>query len=111
MTTNDTMRSARLVGSAAGVVHDGAQVVEWFGEADLYVLDPPLRGYRTIVASTLAHAPRVAASGGAEYGVETFLWGVTGEDLQRGWDADELPGSGWGNTVVDALADAGYALV
>jgi hypothetical protein len=107
---NDTLGSARFVGSAVGVVHDGPQVVEWLGEAGLYVLDPPLRGYRTIVASTLARAPRIAAAGGVEYGVETFLWGVTGEDLQRGSDADELPGSGWGNTLADALAEAGYAL-
>ena len=107
---NDIMGSARFVGSAAGVVHDGQQVVEWFGDAGLYVLDPPLRGYRTVVASTLERAPRIAASGGAEYGVETFLWGVTGEDLQRGFDADELPGSGWGNTLADALAEAGYTL-
>ena len=69
------------------------------------------RPYRsTVVASTLERAPRIAASGGAEYGVETFLWGVTGEDLQRGFDADELPGSGWGNTLADALAEAGYTL-
>lgn len=107
---NDTMGSARFVGPAAGVVHDGQQVVEWFGDAGLYVLDPPLRGYRTVVASTLERAPRIAASGGAEYGVETFLWGVTGEDFQRGFDADELPGSGWGNTLADALAEAGYTL-
>lgn len=109
--TMNTLGSARFVGPAAGLVHDGRQVVEWFGEAGLYVLDPPLHGYRTIVASTLDHAPRIAARGGAEYGVETFLWGVTGEDLQRGEEADELPGSGWGNTLADALAEAGYALV
>lgn len=56
-------------------------------------------------------APRVAARGGAEYGVETFLWGVTGEDLRRGEEADELSGSGWGNTLADALTEVGYALV
>ncbi|ORB76892.1 hypothetical protein, partial [Mycobacterium timonense] len=64
----NTLGSARFVGPAAGFVHDGRQVVEWLGEAGLYVLDPPLHGYRTIVASTLDHAPRIAACGGTEYG-------------------------------------------
>lgn len=56
-------------------------------------------------------APRIAARGGAEYGVETFLCGVTGEDLRRGEEAVELSGSGWGNTLADALTEVGYALV
>lgn len=108
---SDTRGSARFVGPAAGVVHDGHRVVEWFGDAGLYVLDPPLRGYGTVVASALDRAPRIAATGGPEYGVETFLWGVTGGDLHRGFDAEELPGSGWGNTLADALAEAGYTLI
>ncbi len=107
--TNAITAQARLVGSAVGMVHDGEHVVEWQGEANLYHLDPPLRGFTVVVASTLPSAPRVAAAGGIERGVETFLLGVVGEDLQL--DSDELPGSGWGNTLVDAFAEAGYTLV
>lgn len=106
----DILGSARFIGPAAGVVYDGQQVVEWIGDAGLYVLDPPLRGYHAVVAFTLAHAPRIATRGGAEYGVETYLWGVTGEDRRRDLDGDELPGSGWGNTLAAAFAEAGYAL-
>ncbi|MBJ7321366.1 MAG: hypothetical protein JHC70_03375 [Rhodococcus sp.] len=109
MTVNTITAQARFVGSAVGVVRDGECVVEWQGEANLYHLDPPLRGFTVVVASTLASAPRVAAAGGIERGVETFLLGVVGEDLQL--DSDELPGSGWGNTLADAFAEAGYTLV
>lgn len=101
---------ARFVGSAHGVVHQGCDVVQWPGEARLYHLVPPLRGYTTVVASTLPNAVHVAARGGVERGIETFLWGVRGEDLQVDFDI-ELPGSGWGNTLVDALAEAGYVPV
>lgn len=102
---------ARMVGSAHGVVHEGDRVVTWFGQADLYHLDPPLCGYTVVVASTLPTAPPIAARGREERGVETFLFGVTGEDLQCDRAEGELPGSGWGNTVGDALAEAGYRLV
>ncbi|SUA31663.1 Uncharacterised protein [Mycolicibacterium fortuitum] len=102
---------ARLAGSAVGVVHEGDSIVTWFGQADLYVLDPPLRGYTVVVASTLPNAPRVSARGGQERGVETFLLGVTGEDMQCDPYQEELPGSGWGNTASEALAEAGYQLV
>jgi hypothetical protein len=111
MMVNVTTAQARFIGSAEGVVHEGNQVIEWFGDANLYQLDPPLRGYTVVVASTMPDAPRLSAAGRTERGVETFLWGVLGEDLQRDPDAEELPGSGWGNTLADAFDEAGYTLV
>jgi hypothetical protein len=107
MTT--TTGTARYVGSGHDVVHEGARVVKWFGDAALYHVDPPLAGYTVVVASRLERAPRIAANGRPEFGVETFLFGVTDEDLQR--SEDELPGSGWGNDVADAFAEAGYTVL
>jgi len=98
---------ARLRGSAMGIVHDGDRIVDWTGKADLYELDPPLNGHHLVVASTVDHVPAVQ-SRGTVWGIETFLFGVSGADLQANWD--ELPGSAWGSTAVDALAGAGYQI-
>jgi hypothetical protein len=106
-----TAATARFVGSGIGMVHDGDDVAVWFGDADLYHLNPPLRGYTVVVVSTIADAPRVRARGGVERGIESFIYGVTGEDLQIDPEHDELPGSAWGSTAAQALAEAGYALV
>lgn len=43
--------------------------------------------------------------------VSKRLLGVTGEDMQCDPYQEELPGSGWGNTASEALAEAGYQLV
>lgn len=108
MSITTTPGVARFVGSAAGVVRKGGTIVEWLGEAQLYHLSPPLKGYSVVVASTVADAPRLSLGGnGFEVGMETFLLGVIGEDLRLA-DRDELPGSGWGNSPVAALAEAGY---
>jgi hypothetical protein len=110
VTTIATQGTARLVGSAEhGVVRNGVTPVAWNGHAHLYELTPPLRGFSTVVASTLDDAPRIAAGGGVQRGVETFLLAVT-DGLQLA-DADELPGSGWGNTAEAAFAEAGYRIV
>lgn len=110
MTATTTQGTARLVGSAAhGVVRDGVTPVAWNGHAHLYEVTPPLRGFSNVVASTLDNAPRIAARGGVQHGVETFLWAVT-DGLQLA-AADELPGSGWGNTAEEAFAQAGYSIV
>ncbi len=98
---------ARLVGSARGLAHDGDRVVDWTGNADLYELDPPLNGHALAVASTVDHVPAVKARG-TVWGVETYLFGVTGTDLQVDWE--ELPGSAWGATAEEALAGAGYQM-
>lgn len=98
---------ARLVGSAKGIVHDGDRVVDWTGHADLYEVDPPLNGHRIVVASTVDHVPSVR-SRGTEWNIETFLYGVSGADLQANWD--ELPGSAWGADVREAFGNAGYRL-
>ena len=101
---------ARFVGSAAGVVHEGDRVINWMGEAELFHLSPPLNGFSTVVASTVAHAVSVRADGGVDVGGETFLFGLTGEGLQIDPEWSELPGSAWGATAATALADAGYRL-
>jgi hypothetical protein len=94
---------ARYLGPATGV-RDGDRLVDWTGTAVLYQLEPPLNGYGTVVASTVDRVPAVK-SRGTQWNVETFLFGV-GEDSQVDWD--ELPGSAWGATSVEALHGAGY---
>lgn len=96
---------ARLIGSAKGITHEGDRVVSWMGQADLYELAPPLNGYTMAVASTVDRVPAVQARG-TEWNIETFLFGVTGERLEVDWD--ELPGSAWGATAIEALRAAGY---
>ena len=89
------------------------QCEAWLAEAGLAIeMSGGARGYR----ATLVGAPDIqiqylsaGAIAGALDAGEVHM-GVTGEDLQRGFDADELPGSGWGNTLADALAEAGYTL-
>lgn len=98
---------ARLLGSAQHVVHDGDRAVDWTGKAELYQLDPPLNGFDVVVASTVDHVPAVK-SRGTEWGIETYLFGVRGDDLQVDWD--ELPGSAWGADARAAFGNAGYRL-
>lgn len=111
-TTATATGTARFVGTGIGVVHEGDRVVEWFGDARLFQLDPPLRGYSVVVASTLPDGRRLTARGnGVEVGVETLMFGVTQEDLQIDPEWTDLPGGGWGSTPEEALAEAGYRFV
>lgn len=111
MDTTARTGTARYAGSGVGFVHDGDDAAVWFGDADLYHLDPPLRGYAVVVVSTIPDAPHLSARGATLRGVESFIYGVLGEDLQIDPEHDELPGSAWGSTAVQALAEAGYRVV
>lgn len=102
-----TTGTARSLGDAHGQVTNEQGFVDWIGEAVLYELDPPLHGFQKVVASTVHDAPRFASSG-AQYGVETMLFGVTEDNVQTG---EELPYGGWGDTADQALAEAGYRIV
>jgi hypothetical protein len=124
--------TAQFIRSADDAVRDGDTPIEWYGEVGVYRLDPPLNGYEWVVASTIPNAPHVTSRGTVEHGVETFIYGVIPteailmdfkggsefsrlEEDARGsflrMNDDELPGSGWGNTVEDAFAEAGYRIV
>lgn len=102
--------TATPLGDAHGKVTDVQGFVDWLGDAVLYAMEPPLCGFPRVVASTMPDAPRVRFSGGVEYGVETFLYGVSNDNIIAE-DREELPGSGWGNTAQQALAEAGYRIV
>lgn len=107
MSTSTITGTARLVGSAQGAVHDGDAVVDWTGEASLVHLEPALGGYSVVAVSTV-EVPRIRFDGSREFGVETLIFGVRGEDLQIDWS--DLPGGGFNTTAAEALAEAGYAL-
>lgn len=108
-TTAPALGTARCVGSAKGVVHDGDAVVDWTGEATLMRVEPALHGYTVVAVSTARQVPRIRFDGSREVGVETLIFGVHGEDLQIDWS--ELPGGGFNTTAAEALAEAGYTLV
>jgi len=106
MTASTTPGTASLVGKVEGTLYLGGQTpMEFHGEANLYFVQPPLRGHSLVVASTVASAVHLGVAG-RELGVETFLFGVIGDGSAL--HEDELPGSGWGNSVDDAFAQAGY---
>ncbi|MFV8176732.1 hypothetical protein [Mycolicibacterium peregrinum] len=98
---------ARHLGSARGLVHrkEDRTVVDFFGQADLYLLTPALRGYTTVVVSTndpgSGHHPT--------FGLETLIFGLEGEGLL--YEADDVGGGRGVANAADALADAGYAIV
>lgn len=106
MTTSTATGTARLVGKVEGTLYlGGDKPLEFHGAADLYFVQPPLRGHSLVVASTVPDAVHLGVDG-PQTGVETFLFGVIGDGSAL--HEDELPGSGWGNTVDDAFAEAGY---
>lgn len=110
MTSRTCTGRARHLGPADGLVHNKADntVRAWFGKADLYLLAPPLRGYTTVVVTTIENAPHIQASGAPTFGVETLIFGVEGEGLL--FDPDDV-GGGWGiATHAQALAEAGYRI-
>lgn len=110
MTARTGTGRARHLGPADGLVHnrDDNTVREWFGKADLYLLTPALRGYTTVVVTTIGNAPHIQASGAPAFGVETLIFGVEGESLL--FDSDDV-GGGWGiATHAQALAEAGYRI-
>ena len=98
--------TARVVGTAKGVVRAGDQLVDWTGEATLVKVTPPLAGYDTVAVSTAFHVPRIRFDGSVERGFETLIFGVRGDQI----DWADLPGGGFNTTVAEALAEAGYAL-
>jgi len=108
MSTSTITGTARFVGSAKGAVHDGDAVVDWTGEASLVHLEPALGGFSVVAVST-ADVPRIRFDGSREFGFETLIFGVRGEDLQVDWS--DLPGGGFNTSVAEALAQAGYALL
>lgn len=110
MTARTGTGRARHLGPADGLVHNRADntVREWFGKADLYLLNPALRGYTTVVVTTIGNAPHIQASGAPAFGVETLIFGVDGEGLL--FNPDDI-GGGWGiATHTQALAEAGYQI-
>ncbi len=109
MSTSTITGTARFVGSAKGAVHDGDAVVDWTGEASLIHLEPALRGFSVVAVSTAMQVPRIRFDGSREFGFETLIFGVRGEDLQIDWS--DLPGGGFNSTVAEALAEAGYTLL
>jgi hypothetical protein len=99
---------ARHLGPAAGLVRNKADNSTFcpYGKADLYQLTPPLRGYTTVMVTTIGSAPHLHANGQTEVDVETLIFGLEGDDLI--FDSDDV-GGGWGiATHADALTDAGY---
>jgi hypothetical protein len=109
MSTSTVTGIARFVGSAKGAVHDGEAVVDWTGEASLVHLEPALGGFSVVAVSTAFDVPRIRFDGSREFGFETLIFGVRGEDLQVDWS--DLPGGGFNTSVAEALAQAGYALL
>lgn len=107
----DSTGSARHLGPAEGHVRrkaDNTVISPWHGKADLYQVTPPLRGYTTVLVSTVDEAVRIQASGAPEFGVETLIFGTEGEDLL--FDSHDIAG-GWGSVNhADALAEAGYRI-
>ena len=98
---------AKSLGDAHGKVTDEQGFVDWIGDATLYEVHPPLNGFPKVVASTVQDAPRFSTTG-AQYGVETLLFGVSSDNIQSD---EELPYGGWGDTAEQALAEAGYRIV
>ncbi len=111
MTASTCTGRARHLGPADGLVHnkaDNTVISTWFGRADLYLLTPALRGYTTVLVTTIADAAHIQASGAPAFGVETLIFGLEGEGLL--FDSDDL-GGGWGiATHAQALAEAGYRI-
>lgn len=111
MSTTASTGVAQLLGPAEDRVHNKTDnsVRAWYGQADLYRLTPPLRGYDTVVISTINDAVHIEANGAPSYGVETLIWGLEGNDLL--FDGAEDIGGGWGTaTAAEALAEAGYQI-
>ena len=110
MTATTFTGRARHLGPADGLVHNKADktIRPWYGKADLYLLTPALRGYTTVVVSTIDDAAHIQASGAPAFGVETLIFGLEGESLL--FDCDDI-GGGWGIvTHAEALAEAGYRI-
>ncbi len=103
--------TAKLIGDARGRVHSGTATFEFNGAAELYECTPPLFGYTTVAASTISAAPHLTSSPdmSVEFGVETYIFGLDGDDLQI--NHDELANSGWGETAESAFAAVGYVIV
>lgn len=107
----DSTGSARHLGPAEGRVRQKADpnvIIPWYGKADLYQLTPAFLGYTTVLVTTVNNAVHIQASGASEFGVETLIFGLEGEDLL--FDSHDIAG-GWGiATHADALTDAGYRI-
>ncbi|MBN3459743.1 hypothetical protein A5731_18585 [Mycolicibacterium conceptionense] len=105
MSINTATGRARHLGDARNLVHrksDGT-VVDFFGQADLYLLTPPLRGYTTVVVSSTDRSGQQT-----DFGPETLIFGLEGEGLL--YDADDVGGGRGILTATEALEDAGYTL-
>jgi len=94
---------ARYLGPADGLVHhkDDKTPVTWTGQAELYLLNPPLRGYTTVVVASNDNSDHPPA-----FGVETNIYGLEGEGLLLEWD--DVGGGRGIATIADALTDSGY---
>lgn len=107
----DSTGSARHLGPADGRVRakaDNTVINPWYGKADLYQLTPALHGYTTVLVTTVDDAVHIQASGAPEFGVETLIFGLEGEELL--FDSHDIAG-GWGiANHADALAEAGYRI-
>ncbi|WP_454793793.1 hypothetical protein [Mycolicibacterium lutetiense] len=106
MSNNTTAGRARHLGDARGLVHrkEDRTVVGFFGQADLYLLTPALRGYTTVVVSSTDRSGQQT-----DFGPETLIFGLEGEGLL--YDADDLGGGRGITTARQALTDAGYTIV
>ncbi|MUL78823.1 hypothetical protein [Mycolicibacterium sp. CBMA 226] len=105
MPENTTTGRARHLGPAAGLVHakDDKRIIDWTGDAQLYLLSAALRGYTAVVVATndnSDHAP--------EFGIETNVYGLEGEGLLLDWD--DVAGGRGIHTATAALAGAGYTI-
>jgi hypothetical protein len=96
---------ARHLGSAHGLVHcTDKTVVQWSGDAELYLLTPPLRGYTVVVVANNHNAPWAD-----ELGRYTDIFGLRGEGLILEWD--DVGGGAGVPTIAAALAGAGYTII
>jgi len=100
-----TTGRASHLGPAAGLVHakDDHRIIDWTGDAQLYLLTPALRGYNAVVVVTNDNSDHAPA-----FGIETNIYGLEGEGLLLDWD--DIGGGRGITTIADALTDAGYHL-